>query len=314
MNIPIITFILGNPSYLKFTLSQGAMFCDNIVLIGDSSNENTCSLIKHINCRDLSSKKSELLKKIYTHRSTNSIDFDVNCLLRWFYMEEYMVKHKIDKAVHMDPDVLIYDNIASTLCKLYSSEEIAYSIMERDSEFDWNCMGSVSYWTLNGLQSFTNFILDYYKNRQTELDNLADSFFKIKRYGGISDMTFLSLFQRLHRETVKNVALVHENKFTFDSYIGTSQNSILNEYESSNLLGILTKKVVLKNKKPICLNLKMNKNISFKALHFQGQTKNLIAYYYIGDLGFMIRAKHFVKTLVFFVFKKHIKNLLTLKT
>lgn len=309
MSLPVITFILGNPNYIYLTLNQASKFCENVVLIGDSSNKKESLLITHVDFGDLSSKKSELLKSIYTHRSTNPYSFDINCLLRWFYMETYMVKHNLERAIHMDPDVLIYEDITKTLYNLYKEDEVAYTIMERDYEFDWNCMGSVAYWTLEQLQKFTDFIIDYYQNKQTELDDLAEKYFKIKEFGGISDMTFLSLYQRKYSETVKNVALVHDKSFTFDSYFGTDQNSDLNEYRATKLSGIITKKVVFKDKKPVGFNLKFDKKVIFKTLHFQGQTKNLIIFYYTGNLNFIARMPYYFDALIFIV-KKHVKKFL----
>lgn len=309
MSLPVITFILGNPNYIYLTLNQASKFCEEVVLFGDETNFNKHKGINHVNVNELTNNKIELLKKTYTHRSTNPYSFDINCLLRWFYMEEYMKANNIELAVHMDPDVLVYEDVGVSLHRLYKNDEVAYTIMERDYEYDWNCMGSMSYWKLNALEKFTNLILDYYQNKQEELDILAKKFFLVKPFGGISDMTFLTLFFRENLNLVKNIALVHENKYTYDSYMRTQQNFKQKEYRASERSGILMKDIVIKNNIPIGYNIIENREINFKSLHFQGHTKELMIYYFIGKIS-LFKKLEFIGKAIFFMIKKKIKKLL----
>lgn len=111
----------GNPSYLKFVLSQLQETNPNanIILMGDKSNQ------KHskINLFNLSSKKikhvllddyfeyAKKFQQVYVHNNFTDINYELFCYQRWFCVYEYMIKNNLEDAFAIDSDVLIYEDL-----------------------------------------------------------------------------------------------------------------------------------------------------------------------------------------------------------
>jgi len=203
-------------------------------------------------------------ENIYKHMSSNSEPFEKLCFIRFFCMLNFIKQNKIDKFVYCDTDAIFlesvdYENIlGKDLCVACKPEEQSFYEQAISAHF--------SIWTLNGLESFCNFLMETYSNNINLLIPKWEWHLMTKNLGGICDMTLL-----YHWYKTDNNLLKLRNDFVFDRNINDSSNNKINEFLMNNGL----KNIIIENEKAYGFN-KNNQKIQFAGLHFQGVAKNLI--------------------------------------
>ena len=254
MEIPIIVSHLGNQSYFHKVLEQAKRFNKNVYAIGDSIPPCQYDIKDY-------SERANKLSAIYEHLSTNGYVIELMCFNRWNIMLEFMEKHNIPVAFHIDTDVLIFTNV---------TEE-----WERFSQFDFTlshrCCGSNSFFTIEGLKGICDFFTEFYSDKNSYTYHRLAAHYHIRRKfnlnGGVCDMTLLEHYSYL------NCGKVGEMMHIFNS--STYDHSINESDQYYRMKGGI-KDITFKNKLPYCHQEKMGKDIQFKTLHFQGPAKNLI--------------------------------------
>lgn len=273
--MPIIIFHLGNQPYLKLCLQQALKYNKNIININERDD-----MFPELNVKCVSynkyNKNAEKFKPLYKNYSSNSPQLELICIIRWMYVYEYMFKHKIDKAFICDSDVLIYDNISHIYNKYLSNYD--YMLCSSPSK---NITGGQSIWTIHKLENFIRFIVQFYK---TQINNIENFYKKYNEPGGICDMTLLYYFSNNATEFVglrlnnypyfkNDLTQIFNNELTFDLHMRTSGNHIYPEdYEMNGQ----NKNIKFIDNKPHCYCKRLDKNIRFVLLHFQGNNKQIM--------------------------------------
>ena len=106
---------------------------------------------------------------------------------RFYYIEEVMRLYKLDKAIHMEYDVMIYEDIA----KLYPRANIIKGLA---LSFDNDVQGYPSFIIVNNLSSL----------------ELLNGFIAINCNAGLTDMRLLSVFRKVfptHMESLPQIPL-----------------------------------------------------------------------------------------------------------
>jgi hypothetical protein len=106
---------------------------------------------------------------------------------RFYYMEEVMRLYKLDKAIHLEYDVMIYEDVA----KLYPKADIIKGLA---LAFDNDVQGYPSFIIINNLASL----------------ELLNGFMAINCNAGLTDMRLLSLFRKVyphHMESLPQIPL-----------------------------------------------------------------------------------------------------------
>lgn len=264
-------FHIGYQPYLELTIKQAASL-NEVVLIGDKSNEHlkTIQNVQHHFLRDNYSGIERFLK-CYKHMSTNDITFEKYCFMRWFAVRNVAAKNNEKYLFYGDSDNLIYDNLEEIYLSI-NKPRIALSLPENSHLFSNAASGEVSYWDIESLNEFCEYIYLLYEDDFEHRKLLNKWLWHVsnKVNGGISDMA--ALWNFIQDKEVYNLnTIIHEN-FTFDHNINDSCNEFIDEYRMQN--GI--KEITFKDGKPFCWNKKKNKFIQFYNLQFQGAAKNLI--------------------------------------
>ena len=280
---PIIIFHCGAREYAKLCINQALKFNNEIYFVTDNINyyQNNDSNLKLVNVNKYQNT-IERFKKKFVNYSTNSAILEYLCILRWLVNYEVMKEFNIQRAFICDSDVLIYDNI-DEIDNKYLKEKDLWLCTSPSK----NVTGGQSLWSLDKLKKFSYFIHNFY---DIQIKNIEKFFKTYNKPGGICDMTLLYYFCHNETEFVglrlpnypyyeNDLTKVFNDEVTFDLHLATIGNHIDPEVylkDNNN-----NKKIEFINKKPYCFNKKLNKNIRFILLHFQGRNKRIIKNYYM---------------------------------
>ena len=276
--IPIIIFHIGNQKYLHDCINS-AIKHDNTVHILNDNPDNFQQSEKLTVCKyNEYSTYSNFFKSLYKHYSTNSYQLEFICIIRWMCICKYMEDKNIEKAFICDSDVLIFDNINNIINK-YLPED-----MYLCTSGSKNVTGGQSLFTLKKIKEFVNFILRFYN---TQIPNIEKWKKTYNEQGGICDMTLLYYFAHNAMEFVglrlpncpcyeNDLTTIFENNFTFDLHMGVSGNHLYpDQYEMNGK----HKNIKMIDGIPYCFNKRLNKDIKFVLLHFQGPNKTIMSNY-----------------------------------
>ena len=282
MSLPIIIFHLGDREYVHLCLRQAREYNETVILITDCPDNYMDTGAKCVNFNKYSKYVNDF-QKLYKHYSTNSAQLEFLCIVRWFVVYEYMKEQKIERAFLCDSDVLIYDNI----------EEINFRYLQ-DHEFmlcsshSKDVNGCHSIWDFQKLQEFVIFSFRFYK---TQIPNIERWHKTYTSPGGICDMTLLYYFAHKENEfqglqlpnypTIENdLTQVFNKSITFDQHLATYGN---HKYPEDYEVNPATQNKNIKyiDEKPHCFNKRLNKDIRFIVLHFQGRNKGIMKEYYL---------------------------------
>jgi hypothetical protein len=262
MSLPVVLIHNGNSRYLFDTLFQLRQSNPGIdvYLIGTVDSKVYGSLASHINI-DEYTQESDAFAKRYRHFSTNSYDFELLCLQRWFVLRRFMHSKNLSRCLYIDSDILVYSNV-SDLVQQVGEYGMTICGISGHSNF-------VRYTTLS---EFCQYLLESYSDEIAikQLSQEYERFLLNSPAGGISDMTFLYRYSQLKPQQVLNITHFGTDE-AFDVTIDTGAG----EYEMNNGF----KKVVWKRNRPYCRRLSDNKLVVHHTLHFQGKTKKKMSRY-----------------------------------
>jgi len=284
MNSSIIVAHRGFAEYLKSCLLKARQYNPTtpIILIGDA--ENRCLLdimpdLIHI-IPDPDDPDILSFTKNYKHRSTEKASFELICFLRWFFVRDVMKRYNIKRCLHIDSDVLLF-------CDVWQAGEIFQQYgMTLASWGDTNyLMGHTCY--INDfylLDKFCNMLIDHFSNPEKVrlLDELYEVLRKKKEYAAISDMSLLKLFAATNPKSIGNVSDII-NDSTFDNRLSSCEGGYV---ANSRLFKKEMKKIFFKNRIPYCRNKTLQKNIRFHSIHFHGNMKYMMKYFFLERVNY----------------------------
>ena len=258
--------------YLAFAIKQAQEYNPRVILIGD--NSNIYIPVEHHHFTKYF-QEAESFAPHYRHMSSNRAPFQLWDIQRHFIYKAFMQDQGYEKIFTCDSDVMIYSDLARAEGTL-GDYDLALSITETQWKYRWAASAHVSYWTLDALVGFCEFIQRAYTTPAL-LHKLEEKWAwhqETNTPGGICDMTLLWLFSR--DKNVVNLAQVRDET-TFDDNINASENYHPDEYR----MKAGRKEITWRNNQPYGWNLKLNKLIRFRTLHCQSDpTKALIQHYY----------------------------------
>lgn len=270
--IPIIMVHRGNQKYLKNTIQCAEKHGNKVILAGDKTNQ------KYAECwvsqEELEGEEYKEFLRYYKHNSPNSFEYEIICFERWFYMYEIMKKYDLKYAIMQDSDNLVFRTYSNND---FENCDVALCWEENQSEFDWNVSAHFSYWKIQVLKEFLDYIVDVYKNN---IDILNDKIeYHKKKYektgeygGGICDMTLLYLWLKSTKYKVRNLCTI-KNETIYDRTIrGKKINGI--DFDYIDFLNI--KRVVFRNKMPYFIETVNRKPINAPIIQAQGNSKMYI--------------------------------------
>lgn len=241
----------------------------NIFLISDRKN-NDINFVKYINIDDYFYSAKQFSKN-YEHLSTNTYEFELFCIQRWFILRDFMKINKIEKCFYADSDVLIFSNLNTELQKF---SNFSFTLSE-------GTCGHNSFWNNHkALDDFCHFIENIYNKSDLDSYNKILDFwnsYKItQKPGGVCDMTLFKFYKEKYPNNIGETANIIE-KSTYDhNFSSNIQDGVFYK----NIFGI--KKIIWKNNLPYIKN-NSNELIKFNTLHLQGWAKKFIPNFYYRD-------------------------------
>jgi hypothetical protein len=286
MSVPIVFIHSGNSSYLFDTFYQLKQSNIDVpaYLIGTKESRVYNSMILHVDISDYMEEANNLAS-FYKHFSTNSSDFELICIQRWFILKDFMIKEGIEKCMYLDSDVLMYGNIKA-LYPLYESYGMTIC----------GISGHTNFLNINTLTAFCQFIKHYYTASEgvRMLEHHYKEFIAAHGMGGISDMTFFTWFALEFPSNVCNLDTPDESS-CFDTSLQNGEESFIMEGKF--------KKILLRHNKPYCIRRSDGKAVLFHTLHFQGgdTKKRMQDYVQKKNAGFFLKKAYFY---MWFIFQK----------
>jgi hypothetical protein len=255
----------GNEDYLSVALQCARRSNPeaDIFLIGDESND-VFDFVRHFNIKDYFDGANQLAK-VYKHFSSNSYQFELFCIQRWFILRDFMHRQNLSDCFYADSDVLIFADLKVEWQKF--------------SRFDFTLSegmcGHNSFWnSREALDNFCSFVENIYSRKdQLHYDKMINIWEEIRRggnAGGICDMTFLGFYRLAHPEKVGEMTAIIDGS-TYDHSISSDRNGDVTFVMQGGV-----KKIFWKDGdgRPWGL-LQGSKDqfVAFNTLHFQGRAK-----------------------------------------
>ena len=289
-HIPIVFIHKNDSFYLKDVFSQAKKFKNNLILLGDDQN-NKYDQVSHFKINNYL-KSAKYFSKYYVHSSPNKFDFELFCFERWFILKDFMESKKINNCFYSDSDMKLYFNAQEDFDKYFNSYKaaiLAPSYLSLTGHYDWVLHGGmISYWTLDGIKSFCNFIMNHFKNKHLGVHSWINNW--EKNYWPECPLIDMLFFKKWYEANIDNSDIKNINDIFDDSTFDTSLFFDENQYEMQNNYMLeetkfgetfieKIKNIKIINGLPYCYNIKLNKLIRFKSLHFQVSLKKMMFLY-----------------------------------
>lgn len=272
----VIAHLYSCPGYLIHALECAAGFNDKVVLIGDSSNQKLWG--NHWNADTIKSPKYQQFMEHFFKMSDYPETFETSFWRRMFLLEDWMKLHHVEKAILLDSDVASFINYTSGIYPLLPENCLA-ALMIPQQDFAsigiWAASTHCSYWTLEGISSFTDFCIDSYANRNNVMEQLQSKHqwhLENQAPGGVCEMTLLYLWS-LNNNRVYNLTEVFHDMVA-DWGVNSPSNYYKNEYRAT--FGI--KHLVFKDGIPYGYNKLLKKQVKFLCVNCQGRSKIAMRY------------------------------------
>ena len=212
----------------------------------------------------------------YVHLSRNPEDFEKICFRRYFILYAEAKRLKLKNFVLLDSDLMFFLNPSNHIKEIVGRAEFAASRINIQSDENKTISPHVSYWTLDALGDFINFILMAYDPINGLFQQLREVYEKAVQSGvrgGVSDMVLLYLWSK-SRGYEKSINSRSDSTAIFiDHNINVCHNSDMYEYRG--FAGF--KRVNFWSELPTVATLEGG--LSFPAiLHFQGKAKMVMPY------------------------------------
>jgi hypothetical protein len=260
---PIVFIHMGNSAYLPYALLQCRTWNprSDIFLLGDSSTKHLAKLVSHVPYSKYSQESAEFAN-VYRNYSTNGTAFELPCFQRWFVLYEFLAANGLDGAVYLDSDILAYSDLVSlSACR---EERRRMTVVGISAHTNFIHGREV-------LRNFLDFVKSHYTPRAVTEEVLKDLLAEHQRingpYGGISDMTFLTLYRALHPDEIDDISKIAGDQTCFDITLGDSQGvEMVDGIKAIRWIG----------DQPFCRLEGTDQWVRFHTLHFQGRFKRYL--------------------------------------
>ena len=261
MKVPVIfvSKTLRHSPEIELVVKQACKNNEDVYLLGDEGNKEYCPN-NHALISDYYEGATEF-EKLYHHLSTNDLEVEKFCFSRWFIMRDFLKKNNFEGGLHLDTDILFFSNAE----KEFNRYKHLYCVLSGRTS------GHSSYWTLEGLEAFCDYLMEIYSDPASyEFTRLA-SHYQVRQHfgltGGLCDMTLLESFARYkYPHLVGECSVVSDGSY-YDHIIQIDEGF---EFEDGR------KRFHFENGVPYSHHIRSNRDIPFSTIHFQGASKYLI--------------------------------------
>jgi 3,5-epimerase/4-reductase len=289
--IPVIIHHTGgNQDYLQSCVKINSQ-TNKVYLIGDDANKTAYANnknVEHVHINDLANEEVEDFKRHFVNYSSNTQSFEMNGIVRVFYIKQLILKKRLNRVFLVDSDCIVLDNITNIMKKC-PNLKIGYSIQTFNQESNPFHMTGCIHNTLMNLDFCNKYIglcFDVYKTR-TKFHLIEPKVNHHKTHaGGICDMTmgYLCYATNVFSEPLSNlndIFVIDGEECTFDhnindpyGYLGV--NTYQTEWNDKISRWCDVKKIDIANNKYYATT-HTGKRIRLLTLHYQGGAKEGLA-------------------------------------
>ena len=270
-NAPIVFIHMGNQRYLRKVIKQAELYNRDVFLVGDQSNKTFAR--KWISANKLEIEDFNHFESLYIHMSTNTYEFELGCIKRYYLLKAFMEKQNLDMCFMLDSDVCIYSDLNR---EIDCHNAVALSAPDNGIPNLWCMSPHCSFWKKDFLDSFIKYIEKLYKMHDLRLEKLWNYYCQNNMNGGISDMVLLHMWIKEKKIVWKNLASIDGTK-VFDDNISSLSNYKGQLFQSRKAWGNrYLKKIVFEDGLPYFYTIDQKK-IRSCIIHAQGENKMYIS-------------------------------------
>lgn len=243
----VVFFQLGKSDFLRYCVEQSKSCGNRTIVIGDDAAKSSVDA-EFYHVHNLQ-HGVDRFRKIYTHISVNSPDYELLCFERWFYLYNLSLKLNTD-IFYADSDVLVYPglNYLPALLK----EAIIFNV-------PW-----INYFrNADSIKYYLDFLIYIYSDKE-RTESLARKY----EHAGTPHLSDMCLFYEMGEVRAKNTANLRD----YGAYLGFDNNI-------RDVVGFKSrhhhKDIRFINGIPFC-ERDVGGNTRFFSLHFQGISKPLM--------------------------------------
>jgi hypothetical protein len=260
MTLDAIIFLhRGDSAYLQCALAQARRSNPDtrIVLLGDDSNGKYSKLVEYHRISDFMAAANAFRDR-YIHLSSNAFEFEFRCFERWFVIWEFCKRSDVQALFCADSDVLIYSNLQDIMAR-FGIFDVSLSL---------NSCAHASYWTIEALRAFCEFVTKAYTSDAAALEDMYRDYKATGNPGGICDMTLLNMFGRnADIQVIETTDIIEGAAFDHNlNCISDGPNHYVSHFGA--------KKLLWRNDLPYGQLQEDSTLVRFDILHFQGIAKN----------------------------------------
>lgn len=275
--IPVLFIHTGNQDYLQYTVAQAEKTNSNVFLLGDESNQKTAQ--KWVCMEEYFTERYVRFTENYVHMSSNPYVFELNCFRRFFVSYEFAIRNNIREFMMLDSDLLAFVNFSDID---FQGCDAAFSMPYDQSNYIWTASPHCSYWTIDALDDFLNYLTYAYNEGISQLEEKWKYNHDNHMPGGICDMTLLYLWAQSDSGFhIYNTAQIRNNA-VFDHFLSVSEGYRQGDFQRNRYCEM--KKLKFEQGIPYFL-YKDGQWIRTYTIHAQGRSKLYIPTLYNQSTG-----------------------------
>jgi len=262
--IPVVFIHKGYQDYLGCTLKH-ANKNNEVILIGDTKPPVESSTFKFESISDNFNECDEF-RENYIHLNTTPVDYEIFCYQRWFILKNYMEKNSLDVIFYTDSDVMLFVDVNEEWIKF---NQYDMTLLHRTAAI-------ASFITLEGIRNICKLIMNTYKDKNSYNFKKIASHFHVRQDcglgGGVCDMTLLEFFHYCSDcgggpgKVGEMMQIINDSTYDHNINVPDQGFDFINGHKNYKI----------RNGLAYVYNNRLQKEIKFNSLHFQGGAKVLI--------------------------------------
>ena len=219
IKIPVVYIMFGEMSaFLKVNIELASR--NNPVILLSSTSSSTSSWLSPSTASDPESnpfrykviienfsnysKDADAFSKVYKHfsrdHSRHRIDYELRCIQRWLILRDYMIANSLSTVFYGDCDTTVFTSMTEAW-KLRNQCSAMISVETQWHNYHWASAGHNSFWTLEAISDFCQFVTTIYEKPATISEVLEP---KWRNHGStVTDMTLLWLWWVAHKRELE---------------------------------------------------------------------------------------------------------------
>ena len=263
--------------YLEINLKCAVKFNPDskIYLLGDKDPQ--VEGVRFIDCRNLGDERIEVFKRIYIHLSPNPPLFEINSILRYFYIYNFCQTYNLTTFLTPDTDVMILTDLSKIDFDCKFATHIDYGSKDKFKIDSYMiCNHFLWCYDIHFLDGFIEIVMNQYRlKNEAYIYTIYKKMKDKSEVAGISDMVLWGLFCYYNELRFHNLRGYKPDKPFFEESVSTSEG-----FEMENGL----KRIVKLNDKLYFIR-KNDDLVPINIIHWNGANKKYIKDFYERYLG-----------------------------